>query len=110
MTRDDAEREWWDSKSRGLRPVRVRPPLPAPHPPVSLRSPFEVSSPAPVQRAPRSTEDQAMRGHDEERCPSCGSEKIALQGRLRDGTPVRELVCIACKHVWPVDLPALDVT
>jgi DNA-directed RNA polymerase subunit M/transcription elongation factor TFIIS len=51
-----------------------------------------------------------MRGHDEERCPSCGSEKIALQGRLRDGTPVRELVCIACKHVWPVDLPALDVT
>ena len=37
-----------------------------------------------------------------ERCSSCGSGRLTLQGRVADGKPVRELVCLACKHSWPV--------
>jgi hypothetical protein len=43
-----------------------------------------------------------MRGYEPEACPSCGSRKVALQGHVRDGTPVREMVCMDCKHTWPV--------
>jgi DNA-directed RNA polymerase subunit M/transcription elongation factor TFIIS len=38
-----------------------------------------------------------------ERCPTCGSGKLTLQGRAVDGKPVRELVCLSCKHSWPVE-------
>jgi hypothetical protein len=50
----------------------------------------------------------AMSGYDSEPCPSGGSHKVALQGRLRDGKSIRELICISCKHVWPAP-PSLHV-
>lgn len=46
-----------------------------------------------------------MRGQEHDACPSCASPKIALQGRFEDGRPVRELVCISCKHTWPAEDP-----
>lgn len=54
-----------------------------------------------------------MIGDEHESCPSCGSQKTALQGRVRDGRAIRELVCLTCKHVWPVEQkhpspPAVD--
>jgi DNA-directed RNA polymerase subunit M/transcription elongation factor TFIIS len=38
-----------------------------------------------------------------ETCPSCGSEKLVLRGRITDGKRVRELVCTECKHAWLLD-------
>jgi DNA-directed RNA polymerase subunit M/transcription elongation factor TFIIS len=40
-----------------------------------------------------------------ERCPSCGSGKLILQGRSVGGRLIRELVCLLCKHSWRIDLP-----
>jgi RNA polymerase subunit RPABC4/transcription elongation factor Spt4 len=36
-----------------------------------------------------------------EHCPSCGKESASLQGRLVNGRTIRELLCIACRYVWP---------
>jgi DNA-directed RNA polymerase subunit M/transcription elongation factor TFIIS len=44
-----------------------------------------------------------MNESDAERCTSCGSGRLTLQGRVADGMPVRELVCLECKHSWPVE-------
>ena len=46
-----------------------------------------------------------MEPSDAERCPSCGSGKLTLQGRVLSGKMIRELVCIACKHTWQMELP-----
>jgi DNA-directed RNA polymerase subunit M/transcription elongation factor TFIIS len=44
-----------------------------------------------------------MNESDAERCTSCGSGRLTLQGRVADGTWVRELVCLDCKHSWPAE-------
>jgi DNA-directed RNA polymerase subunit M/transcription elongation factor TFIIS len=40
-----------------------------------------------------------------ETCPSCGSGKLTLQGRMVDGKAIRELICLSCKHAWRIELP-----
>jgi hypothetical protein len=45
-----------------------------------------------------------MMESDAERCASCGSGSLIMQGRVADGRPVRELVCLACKHSWPLEV------
>ena len=45
-----------------------------------------------------------MKRNEAESCPSCGSGKLTLQGRVVSGTPKRELICLSCKHAWPVEL------
>ena len=42
---------------------------------------------------------------DADTCPSCGSGKLVLQGRMLGGSLVRELVCLSCKHAWRIELP-----
>lgn len=49
-----------------------------------------------------------MKISEAERCPSCGSGTLTLQGRMLSGKMVRELVCILCKHSWRIDLPAFS--
>ncbi len=44
-----------------------------------------------------------MNESDAERCTGCGSGRLTLQGRVADGNPVRELVCLECKHSWRVE-------
>ena len=44
-----------------------------------------------------------MNESDAERCTSCGSGRLTLQARVAEGTPVRELVCLECKHSWAVE-------
>ena len=44
-----------------------------------------------------------MNESDAERCTGCGSGRLTLQGRVADGDPVRELVCLECKHSWRVE-------
>ncbi len=39
-----------------------------------------------------------------ETCPSCGSGKLVLRGRISGGQTVRELVCMLCKHAWEIEL------
>jgi DNA-directed RNA polymerase subunit M/transcription elongation factor TFIIS len=38
-----------------------------------------------------------------DRCPVCGSNKLALQGRHGDHGTVRELVCVSCREAWPLE-------
>ncbi len=44
-----------------------------------------------------------MNESDAERCTGCGSGRLTLQGRVAEGNPVRELVCLECKHSWRVE-------
>ena len=48
-----------------------------------------------------------MNESDAERCTSCGSGRLTLQGRVSEGKPVRELICLECKHSWAVEAPPL---
>lgn len=36
-----------------------------------------------------------------ELCPSYDAESASLQGRIVAGRAIRELLCIACRYVWP---------
>jgi DNA-directed RNA polymerase subunit M/transcription elongation factor TFIIS len=45
-----------------------------------------------------------MEQTEAETCPSCGSGKLALQGRVMDGDVIRELFCVQCKHSWRIEL------
>jgi hypothetical protein len=38
-------------------------------------------------------------------CPGCGSTKVVLQGRLFDGEPIRELLCLSCERTQRIDTP-----
>jgi hypothetical protein len=42
---------------------------------------------------------------DREQCPACGSTKVVLQGRVFDGRPIRELLCLSCKRTQRVEIP-----
>ena len=42
-----------------------------------------------------------MEGSEARSCPSCGSGKLALTGRVADGTSIRAIICTVCKHTWP---------
>ena len=44
-----------------------------------------------------------MSESDAEHCTSCGSGRLTLQGRVAEGKPVRELICLECKHSWGVE-------
>jgi hypothetical protein len=59
------------------------------------------SSRSPVQPTAAASDTPKMPMTEGESCPSCGSERVALQGRLFDGRSVRELICMTCKHLWP---------
>jgi hypothetical protein len=48
-----------------------------------------------------------MNESDAEHCATCGSGRLTLQGRVAAGEPVRELVCLECKHSWAVEPLAL---
>jgi hypothetical protein len=40
-----------------------------------------------------------------EPCPGCGSTEVVLQGRIFDGRPIRELMCLSCGRTQRVEPP-----
>jgi hypothetical protein len=40
-----------------------------------------------------------------EPCAGCGSTRVVLQGRLFDGRPIRELVCLSCGRTQRFEMP-----
>jgi hypothetical protein len=53
----------------------------------------------------RHAPDGQHRAERSRSCPQCGSTKVVLQGRLFDGKPIRELLCLSCGHTQRVDIP-----
>jgi hypothetical protein len=42
------------------------------------------------------------------KCPGCGREAVAVQGRLLAGRVFREWLCAKCSNSWPVERPIGD--
>jgi hypothetical protein len=53
----------------------------------------------------RHAPDASPRPQRSRSCPACGSTKVVLQGRLFDGKPIRELLCLSCGRTQRVDIP-----
>ena len=70
---------------------------------------LESSCRLPIQPTPGTADGRSRLNEGNvtgaDRCPSCGSGTLVLQGRMFDGKMIGELVCVSCKHAWRVDLP-----